>query len=156
MSATESVVHESTAVSEPERFPWLLRVFLFVVGSGIVTLLITARTLEPHPSGMGTHQGLFNLPPCSFRLLFDGMPCPSCGMTTSWAHLTRGHLIQSLNANPGGTLLGLVCLALGPFLVASGLLGKWFPREPSPWIAILVPSSVMLVSLAQWIVRIVN
>ena len=47
-----------------------------------------AARLEPDPRGFGTHQRL-GLPPCTFQSMFN-IPCPSCGMTTSFANVVRG------------------------------------------------------------------
>jgi hypothetical protein len=41
---------------------------------------------------------------CSFKEA-TGLPCPSCGMTRSWVHLARGHVLQSFTYNAAGTLL---------------------------------------------------
>ncbi|NBO19844.1 MAG: DUF2752 domain-containing protein, partial [Proteobacteria bacterium] len=50
--------------------------------------LSNVRWLTPDARGLGTHEQL-GLPPCGFYLWY-GLPCPSCGMTTSWPHfLTR-------------------------------------------------------------------
>lgn len=66
-----------------------------------------------------THTKL-GLPPCSFKLL-TRVPCPSCGLTTSFALLVRGDLKNSLRANAAGTVLALFCLALIPWSLASAL-----------------------------------
>ncbi len=75
-------------------------------------LLWTASQLTPSGAGLGTHQQL-GLPPCSTRILFD-LRCPACGMTTSWAHLMRGQVVQAATANVGGCLLGFMALATVP------------------------------------------
>ena len=72
--------------------------------------LAMATRLRPSAAGLGTHQQL-GLPACSARVLW-GVRCPACGMTTSWTHLVRGQLWQSLQANSGGTLLGLLAIAM--------------------------------------------
>ena len=58
-----------------------------MVAIGLLLPLGAAVRLQPAREGLGTHQQL-GLPPCTFRVLFD-RPCPSCGMSTSWAHLVR-------------------------------------------------------------------
>jgi hypothetical protein len=71
-----------------------------------------ARTLTPSASGVGTHTQL-GLPACGFLVLF-GVPCPACGLTTSFAHLAHGAVGASLAAHPLGLPLfvGLAVLAL--------------------------------------------
>src|SRR5262245_12806460 len=83
------------------------RVRLAVVGiaAGLVLLFAVAAWLDPYgpdgqPLAMGTHKQL-GLPECNFVRL-TGLPCPSCGMTTSFALLMHGDLAASLQANPVG------------------------------------------------------
>lgn len=133
------------------RLPWPQRIVMAVAGLTLLALLITANRLTPNPRGMGTHQGL-GLPPCSIVTWF-GMRCPSCGMTTSWAHLTRGHVLAALAANTGGTLLGLSAVVCGPWLLASGVWGRWVGRPPHEWLALGVALSIIAVTLIDWAVR---
>src|SRR5262245_40749793 len=101
-----------------------LRLVLVLSGLLLWSLLLVARMLQPDGSGYGTHRQL-GLPPCSAQQMF-GIRCPACGMTTSWAYLTRGMVWQSLRVNSGGTLLGLAVFVLGPWLLMSGVLGRWW------------------------------
>jgi uncharacterized protein DUF2752 len=143
------------AVRAPPGHPWVLlwyeRAALLVAGGVLVTLLGIAAWLEPSPLGLGTHQQL-GLPPCTMRFLFH-IRCPSCGMTTSWAHLMEGNLLGSLKANAGGTLLGLTALLSGPWLVASGLRGRWLWGPPHELAVLAVAAAVVLVTLADWCLR---
>lgn len=69
-------------------------------------LLLVAASLSPDPSGTGTHQKL-GLPPCGFQAA-TGLPCATCGMTTSFAHAANGRLDRSLAAQPAGATLALL------------------------------------------------
>ena len=89
------------------KLPRFARCFSVLLGVGPLLLLGVAMSLRPSEAGLGTHQQL-GLPPCSMRVMF-GIRCPACGMTTSWAHFTRGHWWQSVKANPGGFLLAVYC-----------------------------------------------
>src|ERR1700739_4433028 len=61
---------------------------------------------DGNPRRMATHTQL-GLAPCNFVLL-TGKPCPSCGMTTSFALLVRGDVVASVRANcVGGGCCGL-------------------------------------------------
>src|SRR5438445_10288 len=53
-----------------------------------------------------------------------GVPCPSCGMTTSFALLIRGDWWNSLKANAVGTLLAAFCLALIPWSLFCAAWGR--------------------------------
>jgi hypothetical protein len=94
--------HEPAAL---DRVVWLLilMVALFV--------LTASAWLTPSASGVGTHEQL-GLPPCGM-LAWLGIPCPACGLTTSFAHLAHGALFASLRAHPLGLpLFLLTCLAV--------------------------------------------
>jgi hypothetical protein len=118
---------------------------------GLLTLLAVAAVLKPDPRGLGTHQQ-FGLPPCTFRFLF-GRPCPTCGMTTAWAHLVRGQLIAALRANAGGTLLAALAVVNVPWLVVSAARGRWLGWVPRSIAVAWVGSAILLVTLIDWIVR---
>lgn len=66
--------------------------------------------LRPAADLVGTHTQLF-LPPCFF-LRVTGIPCPTCGMTTSFAFLAHGRILDSLAAHPLGTLTYLYIAVL--------------------------------------------
>src|SRR5262245_6202429 len=93
----------------------------------LLTVFAVALWLDPYhkdgqPRTMETHRQL-GLPPCTFKAV-TGLPCPSCGMTTSFALLMHGDVLNSLWANPVGTLLAVFCLALIPWSLASAYLGR--------------------------------
>jgi hypothetical protein len=81
------------------------RVGLGLLAAGCLVLLFTAASILPSPTGVGTHEGL-GLHGCQF-LENTGLPCPSCGMTTSWAWFVRGNLAASAYIQPMGFLLAL-------------------------------------------------
>jgi hypothetical protein len=88
---------------------------LLALASGAVLTL--SRLLTPAAEGLGTHMQL-GLPPCGFLALFS-LPCPACGLTTSFAHLARFALVASLRAHP----LGLPLFALVGALFVRSLRG---------------------------------
>jgi Protein of unknown function (DUF2752) len=127
------------------------RLVLVFAGTVLVGLLATAACLTPSSRGYGTHQGL-GLPPCTIVQIF-GVRCPSCGMTTSWAHMTRGHVVQAVRANAGGALLAILAASVGPWILASGLVGRWLGGEPRESITILVGVAVVVTTLIDWSLR---
>ncbi len=133
------------------RLHWLYRVALIAAGGLLLALLSTAWRLQPASAGFGTHQQL-GLPPCTIVSLF-GIRCPSCGMTTSWAYFVRGELLQALQANVGGALLAALALTSGPWLLLSGLAGRWWFRTPSDWNVIATSLLVLTATLIDWSVR---
>jgi hypothetical protein len=113
-----------------------------------------ARSVEPDPRGYGTHQRL-GLPPCTFRALFN-LPCPSCGMTTSFAHLTRGHLAEAIEANAGGALLALVCAAQIPWCWWSVCRGRLVGVSQPTTGILTVLLAVSGVSALNWLVQLIS
>lgn len=108
--------------------PWAnpVRWVALAVVIALVVPLAIARGLQPATAGLGTHQQL-GLPPCSARILF-GIRCPACGMTTSWAHFTRGDWVASGRANAGGLSLALFSVVL----VGLGCRSAWSGIPPAP------------------------
>jgi hypothetical protein len=130
---------------------WLHRLVLLAAGALLLGLLATAAWLTPNPRGMGTHQQL-GLPPCTI-VAWYGVPCPSCGMTTAWAHLLRGQPIAAARANAGGALLGLLAAVCGPWLFGSGLTGRWLIGPPREGLTLAAGLAIVVVTLAQWTLR---
>ena len=83
------------------------RFFAAAIAAISLALLIIAAQLTPNALGLGTHRGL-GLPECGF-LERTGLPCPSCGMTTSFAWFVRGNFIASIYVQPMGALLAAAC-----------------------------------------------
>ena len=126
---------------------WMLVGWCFALIGGFAL----AMTLEPDPRGYGTHQRL-GLPPCTFQA-FAGIPCPGCGMTTSFAHFVRGNFSQSIRANIGGALLAVVCLLQIPWSLWSAGRGRLAGiLDPSKSLLVLL-GVVGAVSLVNWFVR---
>lgn len=124
-----------------------------MVGVGLLGLLSVAAMLKPSPLRCGTHQQL-GLPPCTFLFLF-GRPCPTCGMTTAWAHLVRGHWTDACRANVGGMLLAMLAIAAAPWLLVSAWHGCWLGISPSGVIAAWISTSILLITLIQWCFRLI-
>ena len=125
---------------------WLATWILILPFSGVVV----ARFLTPDPRGLGTHQQL-GLPPCSMRMLFD-IPCPSCGMTTSWSLFSRGNFVGSIETNTGGFLLA----SLATLSFAIGLHSLVRRKRPRPGTNKALAFAVITVfgfSVFQWLWR---
>ncbi len=84
--------------------------------AGCTVLLGLAAWLRPDESGIGTHQQL-GLPPCSL-VLYGGIPCPTCGMTTAFANTVRGHWLAAVMAQPFGFAVALVSILCVPLSLA--------------------------------------
>lgn len=86
--------------------PWVTRGLCGIASGCCLAVLVTAAWLSPDPHGFGTHEQL-GLAPCGM-LQRTGIPCPACGMTTSFTWLVHGHPIHSFLTQPAGTLLCLL------------------------------------------------
>jgi hypothetical protein len=142
-----SAVVESHEI-QSARMGKVERTLCLLFGGGLLVVLITARMLQPSEYGYGTHQQL-GLPPCTFTSMF-GIRCPSCGMTTSWSNLTRGRVITALESNTGGVLLGLTSMLAAPWLLVSGIRGRWLLFSMNEKIALIGGSAIMVVTLIDW------
>ena len=96
------------------------------------TVLGIALSLTPDPSGMGTHRQL-GLGSCAI-LSATGLPCPMCGMTTTFTHLAHLHLIEGILNQPFGLFLffGTVTGAAVGLLDVIRPAGRW--RRVLRWI----------------------
>jgi hypothetical protein len=75
----------------------ITRLLWAAAGTAAAAVLLVARWLTPDPSGMGTHVQL-GLPPCGFFYL-TRLPCPTCGLTTSFAHMARLQVTLAFDAH---------------------------------------------------------
>ncbi|MBY0514155.1 MAG: DUF2752 domain-containing protein [Gemmataceae bacterium] len=138
------------------RATWYVRATLLAVGVVLVGVFGTAAYLNPYepdgtPRRMATHTQL-GLPECNF-VSMTGKPCPSCGMTTSFALLAHGDVRGSLNANWAGTVLAVAWAGLLVWSVASGIAGRPLLIPPGRGELVLtVYVGVMLVlMLGRWV-----
>jgi Protein of unknown function (DUF2752) len=107
--------YEPAVVGKPGR---LLAAVISVI---CLAVMVTAARVRPDPAGLGTHTQL-GLQQCQF-LLRTGLPCPSCGMTTSYAWFARGNFLASVYVQPMGFLLALLTVMAfwtGLYVAATG------------------------------------
>jgi hypothetical protein len=122
---------------------------------GLAVVFGAACWLNPYGADgralrLGTHQRL-GLPPCTFYAL-TGLPCPSCGMTTSFALLVRGDLGSSLKANAVGTLLALIGIVLVPWSVACLVRGRILLVPSIEWLVTRALVVVVTLMVVRWVI----
>ena len=116
----------SPPVRRARRLTIWVRGGLLAIACGLIAVFAVAAWLDPNQGDQvwlaETHTQL-GLPSCSFKKL-TGVVCPSCGMTTSFALLIRGDLINSARANFVGTGLATTCLAFIAWAAVSVVRGR--------------------------------
>jgi hypothetical protein len=97
---------------------------------GIVTLmpLCVASRLTPNPNGVGTHTQIRGLTACPFEARY-GIPCPSCGMTTSFAYFSRGNIVASFYIQPMGCVLAALSIMVFWFCLYLAISGRAVHRQ---------------------------
>ncbi len=124
-------------------------VAILVIATAIVGLLLT---LQPDPRGLGTHEQL-GMEPCGWAQGPNGIPCPTCGVTTAACLVVHLHPIDAVKTQPFGAVMALAGLALAG--AAAFCLAKrkafldliaWLPYG-----TIVVSFTVLL--LASWLYK---
>jgi len=106
--------------------------------------------LRPAADLVGTHTQLF-LPPCLF-LKITGVPCPTCGMTTSFALLAHGQLWRSIIAHPLGALAYFYIAVLTLLMGGATILRRGVEAVVSArWTQLALALGVTwIIKLAAW------
>jgi hypothetical protein len=115
-------------------------------------VLAAAAAIHPDAQGYDTHRQL-GLPACSF-LQNTGMPCPTCGLTTAFAHMARGQVPSALRAQVFGTAL-FVLMAMGALAgAAQAITGRTIlvcPNRPVTWAYCLLWGALIGWALKLWL-----
>lgn len=133
---------------DPAASGFSTRLIALVVMTGGIGLFIVAASLTPPAEGFGAHRQL-GYAPCSFPMLL-GIPCPTCGMTTAFAHAVRGRLISAFHTQPAGLLLAFTA-AIGTMIAAAVLITgrawriNWYRLAP-----VRVAVAIGVTLLAAW------
>jgi hypothetical protein len=126
-----------------------------LLAAGCIAVLAVAVSLDPRGRLYGTHSDLVGMGPCGM-LVMTGLPCPTCGMTTSFAYFVRGQWLMSMYAQPMGFALALGTAVTLLTSLTVLVRGRW-PRVQVLW---LTPYRVFLALLvlfvASWIFKIVS
>ncbi len=127
-SASPKTPEPASIVSNP-RFASAV---VFAVSA---TVLGVAYGLTPSGEGYGTHTAM-GLPACGM-LETTGIPCMTCGMTTSFSYAAHGDFAASFLTQPAGALLALLttmAAVLSGYALVSGMslapiaAALWRPR----------------------------
>ncbi len=131
----ESYAAQEDSVDEARPMRWWGRTLLVSLTVPWIIVFTIALNLNPYGEDgqarrLGTHQQIAlpgmdeGLPECNFKTL-AGVPCPSCGMTTSFTLLMHADVWNSLKANFAGTALSTFGLLFIPWALVSAFCGRF-------------------------------
>jgi hypothetical protein len=159
MAAEEEIIelepydyrHDSVDQATPAN-RWV-RITLLVLTVPWFFVFVVATQLDPYtedgqPLRMGTHKKL-GLPECNFKLLV-GVPCPSCGMTTSFTLLAHGDVWNSLQANFAGTVLATLGLLFVPWALASAFFGRFVIIRSVEMVVFRIAVCFLILLFGRW------
>ena len=130
---------------------WKIRLLLIGWSLFLIAGFGVAIQTNPDPRGFGTHQR-FGFAPCVIRNQLS-IPCPSCGMTTSFSHFVRGQIRQSAKANTAGLVLALVCVVMIPWSWISVYHKRlWLVSNPETGLLWLM-CGLITIALTEWFFR---
>lgn len=137
------MTHKSVVGGEKSKVvPARERAAAAAVGVSIAAVFAVARVLTPDLRGLGTHEQL-GLGSCRMLTTFH-IPCPFCGMTTSFSLMVRGDVGAAIAAQPAGAAIFYILaasLGLGLWIALSGRRPLWLNSR-------LLNGPVALVGLA--------
>ena len=106
------------------------RMYAAIISVAVSVIFLAAAWVTPNDRGVGTHHQL-GLPTCSWIVAAD-IPCPTCGMTTSFSHAVRGQFLQSLFTQPMGLVIAIGTFLIGVIAIFTTITGRslaliWMP-----------------------------
>jgi Protein of unknown function (DUF2752) len=126
-----------------QRCSPLERLLALLIGCLCGGVLVIAAWLTPNRQGYGTHTAM-GMQACQW-FAKTGIPCPACGMTTSFACFVRGQLIHSLYVQPMGFVLA--ALTCGTVWGALYVACTGRPIYRLLWV---IPSRYYMLPLISW------
>lgn len=111
------------------------------IAAACLTMLLVGMKLHPNAEkGISTHTQL-GLAPCQFEEK-TGLPCPSCGFTTSVTYFAHGNVLASIYVQPMGFVIALLATAtvwVGGYIAFTG--------KPVHRLLLQVPGRMWLITL---------
>ncbi len=150
--ANNAQMHDRPTQRKPLRAAPSERIMAALAAGASLAILLVAVWLKPAEAGHGTHEQL-GLHPCVWASTI-GQPCPTCGMTTSFALAARADFFGSFQTQPLGFMLAL-CVASAFWI---GLHISLTGSTIAPAIAGLLGTRALWVSfaalIAAWVYKI--
>jgi len=136
----------------------MVRLLNIFTAAALAAALLLSYRLKPDPRGLGTHEQLL-LHPCNFYSQ-TGLPCPSCGMTTAFAHMARAEFRDAFLAQPLGALGFLMCILFLPVFLFAAFNGsnpwlkvKQLPLKPLSWLSGILFLLAWVFKLSVFLIR---
>ncbi|MEZ6317893.1 MAG: DUF2752 domain-containing protein [Phycisphaerales bacterium] len=130
------------------------RIASALVALACLAVLGLAAWLKPDAAGHGTHTQL-GLANCQWVAMFDE-PCPTCGMTTSFAYAANADFLHGLKTQPFGFLLALGTATVFWGAVHGAVTNAALGREATR----LINGKTLLVAfamlLAAWVYKLIT
>jgi len=128
-----------------DRLPPPMSVMVRLLAAGLAVgclamLVIGAKLVPNGEKGVSTHTQV-GLPPCEFERKM-GIPCPSCGFTTSVSYFAHGNVLASIYVQPMGFLIAVFAAAtvwVGGYIAVTG--------RPVHRLMLQVPGKIWLIGL---------
>lgn len=137
-----------------QRASGAARVGALALAIGAAVVLAIASSLDPSPKGHATHLAL-GLPPCGWVVSF-GRPCPTCGMTTAFAHVADGQFLTAFITQPFGAVLACVTGIAGWGALHVAATGSMLGPAAGRLFSRRVVWSLVAFFVASWIYKIVT
>ena len=131
--------------------PWVDRAFSCVVVLTAAGLTYVLLRTTPDPSGINTHVQL-GMQPCGWPAAY-GIPCPTCGVTTSASLLVHGQVLDALVNQPFGALAAVGGLAMGVWCAWCLSRGRSILGELAMWPLWRGSFVALLLLLASWLYK---
>ncbi len=120
----------------------------------VLGVLAISLWLKPDDRLYGTHQQL-GFPPCASRVLL-GIPCPSCGLTTSFTLMSHGQPVRAFKAHYLGPFLYTGMLVYLGFLITFLVRGQRLRFHWPKWVPYGLLFGGLGLYLLCWVIRIVQ
>lgn len=140
-------------VHDRSRLAWWVRLNLILMGLGLLVVFVIGALLHPYdsagaPKTQETHLQL-GFPQCSFYRM-TGLPCPSCGFTTSFSLLMHGDPVNAFRANSVGMLLAAFGMLALPWALISAWLGRYIWIKSAERVLITSLIVFVVLMLTRW------
>jgi hypothetical protein len=125
------------------------RVLAAAIFCGIATFAVFANWAGRHNFSFIKYTGV-----CGFKDRY-GLPCPTCGMTTSWLQFAQGHVLKAFIAQPAGPILFTALIAAGVWSFVLAITGHKPPFARN-WRLKYIILGIFGIVLAGWAVMLVR